>query len=151
MSWSWGRAWRGGVSLAWWVVAGVLGLALTGLGLFLIGWTISLFNRVGEGTLAPFDPPRQLVLAGPYRHVRNPMISGVLFVLLGETVGLLSVPLLIWFITFCLLSFTFIPLREEPGLKRRFGDEYVKYQRHVPRWIPRVRPWLPDSSGGAVS
>lgn len=79
------------------------------------------------------------------------MISGVLFVLLGETVGLLSVPLLIWFITFCLLSFTLIPLREESGLKRRFGDEYVKYQRHVPRWIPQVRPWLSGSSGGAVS
>lgn len=146
-----GPALSSGVPTAWWVVAAVLGLVSTGFGLFLIGWTIILFDHVGNGTLAPFDPPRHLVLRGPYRHVRNPMISGVLFVLLGEAIGLLSVPLLIWFIAFCLLSFTFIPLLEEPGLKRRFGDEYVEYRRHVPRWIPRIRPWLSNSSGDAAA
>ena len=35
----------------------------------------------------------------------------------------------------------YIPLAEEPGLARRFGYEYLAYQRNVPRWIPRVRPW----------
>lgn len=141
-----GHALPRGVPAAWRAVAAALGLALAGFGLFLLGWTITLFNRVGKGTLAPFDPPRHLVLRGPYRHVRNPMISGVLFVLLGETIGLLSLPLLIWLIAFCLLISTFIPLREEPDLERRFGDEYVEYRRHVPRWIPRIQPWSPKLS-----
>jgi protein-S-isoprenylcysteine O-methyltransferase Ste14 len=129
------------VAALWWVLAGVAGVLLAGCGLFLIGWTISLFDRVGEGTLAPFDPPRHLVLRGPYRYVRNPMISGVLFVLLGESVGFLSGPMLLWFAFFLALNCTYIPLYEEPGLRRRFGEEYMEYRAHVPRWVPRVRPW----------
>ncbi|WP_158891273.1 methyltransferase family protein [Amycolatopsis anabasis] len=136
-----GPALPDGVPAGWRAVAVLAGLASAGLGLWLIVWTIGLFVRVGEGTLAPFDPPRHLVVRGPYRHVRNPMISGVLFVLLGEAAGLLSVPLLIWFAAFCALNFTYIPLLEEPGLVRRFGDDYVEYRRHVPRWVPRVSGW----------
>ena len=69
-------------ALAWLPVAG--GACLVAGGLFLMYRTISLFARVGEGTLAPWDPPRHFVAEGPYRHVRNPMISGVMAILLGE-------------------------------------------------------------------
>jgi protein-S-isoprenylcysteine O-methyltransferase Ste14 len=73
----------------------LLGCALVGLGVLLVYKTVIFFATVGEGTLAPWDPPRRLVVRGPYRHVRNPMISGVLSILLGEAILLGSVPLLV--------------------------------------------------------
>jgi protein-S-isoprenylcysteine O-methyltransferase Ste14 len=119
----------------------LLGCLLIGLGLLLMYQTISLFASVGEGTLAPWDPPRNLVVRGVYRHVRNPMISGVLFILLGEATLLDSLPLLVWFLIFFAVNATYIPLLEERQLTRRFGGEYLTYKRNVPRWIPRLKPW----------
>jgi protein-S-isoprenylcysteine O-methyltransferase Ste14 len=98
-----------------------------------------LFARVGEGTLAPWDPTRKLVVRGPYRHVRNPMITGVLAILLGEAALFGSWPLLVWAFGFFALNAIYMPLVEEPGLVRRFGDDYVRYRRNVPRWLPRLR------------
>jgi protein-S-isoprenylcysteine O-methyltransferase Ste14 len=105
--------------------------------------TVSLFATVGDGALAPWDPPRRLVVRGPYRYVRNPMISGVLSILLGEAILLGSVPLLVWFVIFFTLNALTMPLIEEPLLESRFGSEYVTYKRNVPRWIPRLKPWTP--------
>ncbi|MGH3752434.1 MAG: methyltransferase family protein [Pseudonocardiaceae bacterium] len=119
----------------------VLGVLALAIGLALLAWTIFLFGREGDGTLAPWDPPAKLVLRGPYRHVRNPMISGVLFVLLGEAMLWASPALLGWFVLFFAVNQTVIPLWEEPSLARRFGEDYVRYTRHVRRWLPRVRPW----------
>ena len=118
-----------------------VGLLLIGVGLFFLVWTVSLLARVGRGTLAPWDATKKLVVVGPYRHVRNPMISGVFFMLLGEAVLFGSVPLLGWFIIFVLTNAIYIPLSEEPGLARRFGEEHIRYKDHVRRWIPRLRPW----------
>jgi protein-S-isoprenylcysteine O-methyltransferase Ste14 len=120
---------------------GLLGLPLIALGLLLIVWTIALFAEVGRGTLAPWDPTTRLVVRGPYRYVRNPMISGVLFVLLGEAALFGSLPLLAWFALVLAVNAVYLPLVEEPGLERRFGDDYERYRAHVPRWIPRLRPW----------
>lgn len=117
------------------------GCALIGVGLLLMYRTISLFAAVGKGTLAPWDPTQRLVVRGPYRHVRNPMISGVLFILLGEAALLGSLPLLFWFLAFFALNAIFIPLIEERDLERRFGEDYREYKRGVPRWIPRLSPW----------
>jgi protein-S-isoprenylcysteine O-methyltransferase Ste14 len=117
------------------------GLVLIGLGLALMWRTIALFARVGEGTLAPWDPTQRLVVLGPYRHVRNPMISGVLSILLGEAALLGSVSLLIWFGAFFAVNAIWMPLVEEPGLVERFGTDYERYKRAVPRWIPRRTPW----------
>jgi protein-S-isoprenylcysteine O-methyltransferase Ste14 len=117
------------------------GAGSTVLGLLLMYRTISLFARVGEGTLAPWDPTRRLVVRGPYRHVRNPMISGVTFILLGEAALLGSAPLLLWFGVFFALNAIFIPLVEEPVLEERFGDDYRLYKNSVPRWVPRPSPW----------
>lgn len=113
---------------------------LIALGLTSFGWTVALFAAVGRGTLAPWDPTQRLVVLGPYRHMRNPMISGVLSVLLGEAALLGSLPLSIWFLSFLALNQLYISLFEEPDLERRFGDDYRRYKQNVPRWVPRLRP-----------
>jgi protein-S-isoprenylcysteine O-methyltransferase Ste14 len=128
-----------------WVLPPLLGAALIVPGIRLWHETVSLFAEVGEGTLAPWDPTRRLVVLGPYRRVRNPMISGVGFVLLGEAAALGSLPVLTEFAIFAVVNATHIPLVEEPGLVRRFGDDYREYRRAVPRWIPRRKPWTPRS------
>jgi protein-S-isoprenylcysteine O-methyltransferase Ste14 len=119
----------------------VLGGALLCLGLVLVVATIRLFMTAGQGTLAPWNPPQRLVVQGVYRHVRNPMISGVLFVLLGEAVLAASLPILGWFAAFVVVNAVYIPLAEEPGLAKRFGGDYLTYRQNVPRWIPRRTPW----------
>lgn len=129
------------------IFAQIAGLLLVALGLFLFAASLRRFATEGEGTLAPWDPPRRLVLRGPYRYVRNPMISGVLFVLFGEALLLRSEPHLMWAIIFLGANFLWIPLVEEPGLRRRFGDSYAKYCRHVPQLVPRLRPWEPEDRG----
>jgi protein-S-isoprenylcysteine O-methyltransferase Ste14 len=129
------------------IVLPVMGVVCICLGLVLMTATIRLFATVGKGTLAPWEPPQRIVVRGVYRHVRNPMISGVLFVLLGESVLTASVPLFQWFIIFVIINFIYISLLEEPMLVNRFGDNYVTYKRNVPRWLPRLTPW----EGGAVA
>ena len=131
-------------AVSWIPVVG--GCVLIAGGLALMHRTISLFARVGEGTLAPWDPTQRLVVLGPYRHVRNPMISGVLSILLGEAALLGSPPILIWFLVFFAVNALWMPLVEEPSLVRRFGDDYLRYKRAVPRWIPRRTPWIGDDS-----
>jgi len=133
------------------IVGQVVGLLLLLVGLTLFSASLRKFVTEGEGTLAPWDPPLRLVVRGPYRYVRNPMISGVVFVLFGEALVLLSRPHLVWALIFLGANFVWIPLVEEAGLRHRFGDPYVEYCRHVPRLIPRLRPWEPDDSSGMES
>lgn len=123
------------------ILVRLLGVAAVGLGLLLVFKTVSLFSTRGKGTLAPWDPPQKLVVAGIYRHVRNPMISGVCAILLGEGLLLGSWTLLGWFAVFWAINAIYIPLSEEPGLIQRFGDDYIRYKRNVPRWIPRIQAW----------
>lgn len=121
----------------------LFGCTLLGLGVVLLYRTVSLFATVGDGTLAPWDPPRRLVVRGVYRYVRNPMISGVLFVLLGEAIVAGSLLLLGWFVAFFAINAITMPLIEEPALEERFGSDYATYKSNVPRWIPRLKPWTP--------
>lgn len=127
------------------LVPALLGAALIALGLLLVAWTVRLFVVEGRGTLAPWDPTSRLVVSGPYRHVRNPMISGVGCVLAGEAALLGSPPLALWLTAFLVANAVYFPLVEEPGLRRRFGEEYELYRANVPRWVPRLRPWEPSS------
>ncbi len=117
------------------------GVALLVVGLLLFLASLRRFASEGKGTLAPWDPPRALVLRGPYRFVRNPMISGVIFILFGEALALLSLPHGV----FLILNLVYIPLMEEPQLERRFGESYREYRRHVRRFLPRLRPWDPGA------
>jgi protein-S-isoprenylcysteine O-methyltransferase Ste14 len=122
-----------------------LALLPAGVGLGLAVWTVKLFMTFGDGTPAPWDPPQKLVIRGPYRHVRNPMISGVLLLLLAEAMLSQSWPLALWMGVFFIGNAIYFPLVEEKGLEKRFGDTYRVYKAHVPRWIPRRRPWQPEN------
>ena len=115
----------------------LLGAGLFAFGLTLFIRTFKLFARIGEGTLAPWDPPRRFVAEGPYRRWRHPMITGVLFMLLGEAAAFGSLSLLLWAGIFLAVNAVYLPLVEEPRLVRRFGREYEDYMRRVPRWLPR--------------
>ncbi len=116
-------------------------------GLLLMSITISMFIRIGKGTLAPWSPTQKLIVTGVYAHVRNPMISGVLIVLLGESMMFGSVNILIWALAFFTINTFWFIMIEEPGLKKRFGEDYEEYKRNVPMWIPRRKPWIqPDHS-----
>ena len=124
------------------IVLPLVGVVFIALGLVLMVATIRLFMTVGKGTLAPWNPTQKLVVQGVYRHVRNPMISGVMFIVLGEVLLAASLPLLIWFAVFVGANMVYIPLAEEPGLVKRFGEDYLAYKRNVPRWIPSMRAWV---------
>lgn len=118
------------------------GAVLLGIGLAFFVASVRRFAQEGHGTLAPWDPPVELVVRGPYRYVRNPMISGVVIVLFGESLVLLSPSHAAWAVTFLVINLVYIPLFEEPQLASRFGEAYLDYCRHVPRILPRSRPWV---------
>ena len=134
--------WRNGADGGGWALV-LVGAVLVAAGVALVAWTATLFARVGRGTIAPWDPTSRLVVLGPYRHVRNPMISGVLAILLGEAAIFASVPLLLWFAGVFAVNALYLPLVEEPGLRKRFGADYDAYRAGVPRWLPRLSPWEP--------
>ncbi len=97
----------------------------------------------GLGTPAPFDPPRRLVITGPYRFVRNPMYLGMGVALIGEAIVfpnitgiLLALVAILW-----LVVSLFVIGYEEPTLHRMFGEDYDNYCGHVHRWLPRLRPY----------
>ncbi|MCL4298340.1 MAG: isoprenylcysteine carboxylmethyltransferase family protein [Anaerolineae bacterium] len=133
--------WSFPLPLNWLALVG--GVLFAGAGLILLLRTISLFATVGQGTLAPWFATRNLVVQGIYQHVRNPMISGVFCILLGEALIFGSTILLAWFIMVVVINGIYIPLFEEPGLEQRFGADYRLYKQNVPRWIPRPTPWQP--------
>jgi protein-S-isoprenylcysteine O-methyltransferase Ste14 len=118
---------------------------LAGFALFI--WCVGLFARVGQGTLAPWDPTRKLVAVGPSRFVRNPMIIGVALMLFGEGLFEGSWVLGIWVFVFLCINHIYFVLSEEPGLERRFEESYRVYKTNVPRWVPRLRPWHGDMRG----
>ena len=119
-------------------IAGVLFLVA---GLALFAWCVTLFAGVGQGTLAPWDPTRRLVAVGPYRYVRNPMISAVAMILAGEALLFGSRALAVWLAVLVTWNHLYFVFSEEPGLARRFGQSYLDYKAAVPRWIPRFTPF----------
>jgi protein-S-isoprenylcysteine O-methyltransferase Ste14 len=121
------------------------GIVLLCAGLSLAGWTMWLFGKKGRGTPAPWNPPKKLVIEGPYRHVRNPMITSVLILLIAETLLLDSWLPMGVFALFLGSNMLYFPFVEEKGLEKRFGQDYLAYKREVPRWLPRMTPFKPAS------
>jgi protein-S-isoprenylcysteine O-methyltransferase Ste14 len=115
------------------------GTALSAAGVALVVHCIGLFVRLGSGTLAPWDPARELVSAGAYRYIRNPMKAGLFLVLAGEALATRSVALTAWFGCFAIVNVVYIRLHEEPGLAKRFGARYRDYCERVSRWWPALR------------
>lgn len=117
------------------VVTGFLGLAL-------VVSCVRLFAKSGgDGTPAPWDPVTNLIITGPYRYVRNPMLSGVIIILFSEALVFWSLSFFIYTTLFVLLNMAYFPLVEEPGLIKRYGAAYKIYMNNVPRWIPLIKPY----------
>jgi protein-S-isoprenylcysteine O-methyltransferase Ste14 len=112
-------------------------LWLTG-GIILL-WSFWNFLHEGGGTPAPVDPPKELVVVGFYRYVRNPMYVGILAAILGHFLWFGSWNLLIYAVLVFLAFNTIVAYYEEPTLKKKFGAAYEEYLKKVPRWIPRLR------------
>jgi protein-S-isoprenylcysteine O-methyltransferase Ste14 len=91
----------------------------------------------GRGAYVEFDPPKQLVVSGPFRWVRNPVAAGVVAMIGAEAVFFSSTGILMLFAVALCLAHLQVILIEEPRLTRRFGEDYRQYCRQVPRWIPR--------------
>jgi protein-S-isoprenylcysteine O-methyltransferase Ste14 len=120
------------------------GAQIAGAGLVLAGgalavWCIFAFAFIGKGTPAPFDPPRRLVVRGPYRLVRNPMYIGAGIALLGAALFYRSWSLLGYAAMFGLAAHLLVITHEEPTLSRLFGADYDEYRRTVGRWIPKKK------------
>lgn len=101
-------------------------------------WCVWDFTFAGKGTPAPIDPPKELVLRGLYRYVRNPMYVGILSLLLGEAVLFRALLLFEYAIVGFCFCYLFVVLYEEPTLRRKFGPSYRRYCETVHRWIPKV-------------
>lgn len=137
-----GTGWRASPAGHWleWLAA----LAFAGPGFVLMIWTVRLFTTQGGGTPAPWDPPVNFIATGPYAHMRNPMLAGVILTLIAETLAFGSWPLAGWALFFFGLNSAYFVFSEEPGLEARFGDSYRAYKAAVPRWWPRLRPYRPE-------
>jgi protein-S-isoprenylcysteine O-methyltransferase Ste14 len=138
------------VLVPYWIVGRRARLDLRGTGI--AGWLLVAvgvalyltcafwgFALRGKGTPAPIDPPKRLVVEGPYRIVRNPMYWSVLFVMLGEALAFRSLLLAEVTCVFFACAALFVLVYEEPTLRNKFGADYEAYCRQVPRWIPRFK------------
>jgi protein-S-isoprenylcysteine O-methyltransferase Ste14 len=124
-----------------WMPIRFAGLALIALGVGLLVDCCARFALQGLGTPAPVLPTEHLVVTGLYRYVRNPMYAGVITVIAGQSLLLGNVRVLGYGAMVWLAFYVFVIGYEEPKLRRRFGPEYERFCAHVPRWIPRRRPW----------
>ena len=131
-------SWSGIVRPAAIEVPQVAGMVIGAAGAAVALWCVFTFAFIGRGTPAPFDPPRRLVIQGPYRFVRNPMYIGAGLALAGAALFYQSWPLLGYAGLFLLATHLFVLGYEEPTLRRTFGQEYEAYCRQVRRWWPSV-------------
>jgi protein-S-isoprenylcysteine O-methyltransferase Ste14 len=124
-------------------VAEATGMLAAAIGAALALSCIFTFALHGKGTPAPFDPPRHLVVRGPYRFVRNPMYLGAATALAGAALFFRSVALAGYVAAFLLMTHAFVVWYEEPTLRTTFGPEYERYCRQVRRWWPRLKAGMP--------
>ena len=140
--------WQPGCFVLWRFLIGVVCFIA---GFLLAVSTVRLFPKLGNGTPAPWDPTTKMIVTGPYAYVRNPMITGVVLILISEALMLGSLAIGIWAVVFLVINMFYFPLSEEPGLRKRFGKEYEEYCQNVPRYIPRLTPWKPQTAQSANS
>ena len=110
------------------------GAALVVAGGCLVGWSILSFVFVGKGTAAPFDPPRRLVVSGPFRYLRNPIYVGAIVAMAGAALYYRSWGLLAFDAAIAVIFHVLVRAYEEPVLRRTFGTAYDTYCASVPRW-----------------
>jgi protein-S-isoprenylcysteine O-methyltransferase Ste14 len=132
-------SWSGIVEPATTGASQIVGMMMVTIGTAIAFWCVFTFVFIGKGTPAPFDPPRKLVIRGPYRFVRNPMYIGAEMTLAGAALFYESASLLIYAATFFAVAHLLVVAYEERVLRRSFGSAYEAYCRHVRRWLPRLK------------
>lgn len=123
------------------VAAQAAGTVLVGAGAATLTGAFVRFVREGIGTPMPVAAPTELVVGGLYRYVRNPMYVALGAGVLGQALILGRGRLVAYVAGMSVPVVTFVRLREEPVLHRRFGQQYDEYRANVPGWIPRLSPW----------
>jgi protein-S-isoprenylcysteine O-methyltransferase Ste14 len=136
--WEQGQALPQVTASAWMLPAGIL---VGGAGVVLFGLCVRMFIRIGRGTIMPWDPTLKLITGSLYGHVRNPMILSVIIMVAGEALIFASAGIILLGVFFFVVNTVYFILSEEPGLEKRFGEEYREYKRNVPRWVPRLKAW----------
>jgi protein-S-isoprenylcysteine O-methyltransferase Ste14 len=128
-----------------WQIAGgrILGSGLVLAGLVVLAYCAGLFSRVGKGTPVPLEPPEHLVIEGLYRFSRNPIYVAQVAYLLGLFLYRGELALALYAAIFAVVIHISVVRTEEPELRQRFGEEYVRYTREVPRWLS-IRPHRPQ-------
>lgn len=114
----------------------IIGMIVGVIGALIALWCVFTFATIGGGTPAPFDPPRRLVIRGPYHFVRNPMYIGAGLALAGAALFYESTVLVLYLCVFFLVTHLFVIWYEEPTLRQNFREEYEAYCRRVRRWLP---------------
>jgi protein-S-isoprenylcysteine O-methyltransferase Ste14 len=92
--------------------------------------------KIGKGTPAPFVPTQKLVISGPYKYCRNPMVFGALLFYTGIASIFNTPSMLLAIFVFFIPFLVFIKLIEEKELEMRFGKEYVEYKKRTSFLIP---------------
>jgi protein-S-isoprenylcysteine O-methyltransferase Ste14 len=132
-------AWSGIVRPAAYSWPQIGGIVIGAVGAVIALSCVFTFAFIGKGTPAPFDPPRKLVVRGPYRFVRNPMYIGAALAVAGAALFYKSLALAAFTAGFLLVTHFFVLIYEEPTLRRTFGPEYSEYCQRVHRWLPSSR------------
>lgn len=135
--------------LPWDGVRFILAALLSILGMVFVIWSNIFLLLKGRG--GPTDiggicvSPRTqaLVVTGPYRHTRNPMVFGVHAVYMALAVYLNSAACLAVLILFFLLIVKSVLKGEEKRLSEDFGEAYAIYKANTPMVVPswfKIRP-----------
>ena len=120
----------------------VIAVILIVSGLFFTSWSVYHFIKV-KGTPVPVNPPPILVISGPYKYMRNPMLTGIFLLLFGIGLVIKSTSLVVIFTPlFILLNVLELKLIEEPELAMRLGEEYVNYKRVTPMFFPKFKQFF---------
>lgn len=125
--------------------AGAVGVMLILAGLTMLIECFLRFALKGRGTPAPIAAPTELVISGLYAHVRNPMYVAVELIIFGQSMLFASAALIAYGVAVFFAVLMFVLYYEEPRLKHQFGEAYDAYAAAVPRWIPRLSRWRPES------
>jgi protein-S-isoprenylcysteine O-methyltransferase Ste14 len=129
-----------------WAPVVVIGWALVVGGVAVLLHAFVRFVLEGVGTPAPVAPTERLVVGGAYRYVRNPMYLAVTAIILGQALALGRLVVFAYAAVMVAAFVAFVHWYEEPTLRQRYGEEYDRYRRAVPAWVPRLRPWTSDRS-----
>jgi protein-S-isoprenylcysteine O-methyltransferase Ste14 len=113
----------------------VIAVAPLAAGTFMLWWCVRDFYVAGRGTLAPWAPPRNLVIVGLYRWSRNPMYVSVGLVLIGWAIAYQSRTLWVYALAVVIMFHLRVVFGEEPWLARTHGDAWLRYRARVPRWL----------------